>query len=252
MDYLVTITGDAVGSFDIYYDTASAGTQLASGVSRQDMVNGRYVTGVPTTASAIIVYNSDSNCQNYVTYLLGTPTPTPTSTPTPTPTPTPTVLDCTIATGSVSIPTPTPTPTPTVTPTPTPTFTSTNTPTPTPTNTLVMVRAQVVETSISFSSTFQIDNDTSGGTTDTISGGIAGAPAYGKNDAFVTGTPTLVTYRVQKIAAGSLASDAGYIIIDVNGSVQASQNFNQGDDVDFNLSVTISSGDSVTIEIQEG
>jgi hypothetical protein len=115
-----------------------------------------------------------------------------------------------------------------------------------------MLRAQVVETSISFSSTFQIDNDTSGGTTDTIGGGTAGSPAYGKNDAYVTSTPTIVTYRVQKIAAGSLASDAGYIVIEVNGSVQASQNFNQGSDVDFNLSVTISSGDTVTIEIQEG
>ena len=169
MDYYVTITGDAIGAFDIYYDTASVGTQLASGVSRQDMINGRYVTGVPDTASAIIVYNSDSNCQNYVTYLLGTPTPTPTSTPTPTPTPTPTILDCTIATGSVVIAMLTPTPTPTVGPTNTPTPTPTATPTPTPTNAVVRLRAQVVETSISFSSTFQIDNDTSGASTDTIS-----------------------------------------------------------------------------------
>jgi hypothetical protein len=252
MDYLVTITGDAIGAFDIYYDTASVGTQLASGVSRQDMISGRYVTGVPTTASAIIVYNSDVDCQNYVTYLLATPTPTPTSTPTPTPTPTPTILDCTIATGSVAIAMLTPTPTPTITPTPTPTFTLTNTPTPTPTNTLVRVRAQVIETSISFSSAFQIDNNTSGASTDTISGGIAGAPAYGKNDAYVTGTPTVVTYRVQKIAAGTTASDNGYIIVEVNGSVQASQNFNMGNVIDFNLPVTISSGDSVIIEIQEG
>lgn len=252
MDYIVTITGDAAGSFDIYYDTASVGTQLASAVSRQDMLNGKYVTGVPVTASAIIVYNSDSNCQNYVTYLLGTPTPTPTSTPTPTPTPTPTVLDCTIATGSVSIPTPTPTPTLTVTPTPTPTFTLTPTPTPTPTNTLVRVRAQVIETSISFSSTFQIDNDTSGASTDTISGGTAGVPAYGKNDAYVTGAPTVVTYRVQKIAAGTTALDAGYILIEVNGSVQASQNFNMGNVIDFSLPVTITNTDSVIIEIQEG
>ena len=252
MDYYVTITGDAIGAFDIYYDTASVGTQLASGVSRQDMINGRYVTGVPDTASAIIVYNSDSNCQNYVTYLLGTPTPTPTSTPTPTPTPTPTILDCTIATGSVVIAMLTPTPTPTVGPTNTPTPTPTATPTPTPTNAVVRLRAQVVETSISFSSTFQIDNDTSGASTDTISGGTAGAPAYGKNDAYVSGTPTVVTYRIQKIAAGTTALDNGYIIIDVNGSVQASQNFNMGNVIDFSLPVTISSGDSVTIEIQEG
>ena len=252
MDYLVTITGDAAGAFDIYYDTVSVGTQLASGVSKNDMVNGRYVTGVPDNAVSIIVYNADSNCQNYVTYLLATPTPTPTVTPTPTPTPTPTVLDCTIASGTVSIPTPTPTPTLTVTPTPTPTSTTTPTPTPTPTNTLVRVRAQVVETSVSFSSAFQIDNDTSGASTDTISGGTAGAPAYGKNDAYVTGTPTLVTYRVQKVAAGSIALDAGYIIIYVNGSIQASQNFNQGNDVDFYLEVTIDNTDAVTIEIQEG
>lgn len=252
MDYFVTITGDAVGAFDIYYDTASAGTQLASGVSRQDMINGRYVTGVPTTASAIIVYNSDSSCQNYVTYLLGTPTPTPTSTPTPTPTPTPTILDCTIATGSVSIATLTPTPTPTNTPTPTPTNTPTITPTPTPTGTLLRLRGQVVERSVSFSSTFQITNSTSGGTTDNISGGTASAPAYGKNDAFVTGTPSSVTYRVQKTASGNTALDNGYIIIDVNGSVQASQNFNQGDVIDFELTVTLSTADSVIIEIQEG
>lgn len=252
MDYVVTITGDAVGPFNIYYDSISVGTKLFTGVSRQDMLAGKLVTGIPSTAVSIIVYNTDADVQNYVTYYLSTPTPTPTITPTPTPTPTPTVLDCTISTGSVVIASVTPTPTPTTAP-PTPTPTAVPpTATPTPTNTLVMVRAQVVETSISFSSTFQIDNDTSGGTTDTISGGTAGAPAYGKNDAYVTGTPTLVTYRVQKIAAGSLASDAGYILIEVNGSVQASQNFNQGDDVDFNLSVTISSGDSVTIEIQEG
>lgn len=251
MDYLVTITGDAIGAFDIYYDTASSGTQLAATVSRQDMLNGRYVTGVPTTASAIIVYNADADCQNYVTYFLSTPTPTPTVTPTPTPTPTPTILDCTIATGSISIPTPTPTPTPTVTPTPTPTFTLTNTPTPTPTNALVMLRAQVVEFSVSSLSTFQITNNTAGGTTDTISGGTS-IPAYGKNDAFVTASPSNVIYRVQKTAAGNTAIDSGYVIVYVNGSIQASENFNQGNVIDFYLTVTVSTADSVIIEIQEG
>ena len=138
--YQVFISGDAAGPFDIYYDSISGGTQLYTGVTRSNLLTGYTVTGIPDSASSIIVLNTDSGCNNPVTYFIKPPTPTPTVTPTPTPTPT-VVVDCTLAGGSVTQPTPTPTPTPTSTPvvtatfTPTPTPTATNTPTPTPTTT---------------------------------------------------------------------------------------------------------------------
>jgi hypothetical protein len=128
--YKVFISGDAAGTFDIYYDSVSVGTQLATGVSRTSLLAGYDVSNVPYTATSIIVYNSDTECGNYVTYLIKPPTPTPTVTPTPTPTPT-VVVDCTLSGGSVIEPTPLPTSTPTVTPTPTSTPTVTPTPTPT-------------------------------------------------------------------------------------------------------------------------
>jgi hypothetical protein len=252
MDYLVTITGDGLGPFNIYYDSISVGTKLLTGVSRQDMLNGKLVTGIPSTAVSIIVYNTDADCQNYVTYYLATPTPTPTTAPTPTPTPTTIVVDCTISSGTVSINTVASTPTPTsAPPTPTPT-TVPPTPTPTPTDTLVLRRAQVVETSVSVSSTFQITNNTVGGTTDNISGGTAGSPKYGKNDAYVTAVPSSVTYRIRKTATSTTALDGGFILVYVNGSIQASQLFSQNDVIDYYLTVTIDSSSTVNIEIQEG
>ena len=136
MNYLVRITGDATGPFDIYYDSISGGTQLASNISKAQMVAGYTVTGIPTNATSIIVNNTDIECLNAVTYyLVLTATPTPTRTATPTPTPT--LLDCTLSGGSVYIPaTPTPTATITATPTPTQTLIPTATPTitATPTN----------------------------------------------------------------------------------------------------------------------
>jgi len=136
--YQVFISGDAAGPFDIYYDSISVGTQLDTGVSRSNLLAGYTVTGIPDSASSIIVFNTDSGCNNFVTYFIKPPTPTPTPTPTPPPTPT-VVVDCSMSGGSIIEATPTPTPTLTVTPTPTatatptPTPTATSTPTPTPT-----------------------------------------------------------------------------------------------------------------------
>ena len=140
--YKVFISGDAGGPFDIYYNTISVGTQLDTGVSRNNLLAGYLVTTIPDEAYNIIVLNTDSDCNNFVTYPIKPPTPTPTVTPTPTPTPT-VVVDCALSGGSivdvVTTSTPTPTPTATVvttsTPTPTPTATATPTPTPTPTTT---------------------------------------------------------------------------------------------------------------------
>lgn len=138
--YQVFISGDATGPFDIYYDVISVGTQLDTGVSRNNLLAGYTVTGIPDSASSIIVFNTDPGCSNSVVYFIKPPTPTPTVTPTPTPTPT-VVVDCAMSGGSIIEPTPTPTqtptitPTPTATPTPTPTATTTPTPTPTPTST---------------------------------------------------------------------------------------------------------------------
>jgi hypothetical protein len=140
--YQVFISGDAAGPFDIYYDSISGGTQLDTGVTRSSLLAGYNVSGIPDTATSIIVLNTESGCNNPVTYFIKPPTPAPTVTPTPTPTPT-VVVDCSLSGGSivdiVTTATPTPTPTATVvitaTPTPTPTATPTPTPTPTPTTT---------------------------------------------------------------------------------------------------------------------
>jgi hypothetical protein len=138
--YQVFISGDAGGPFDIYYDSVSVGTQLDTGVSRSSLLAGYNVSGIPDSASSIIVFNTDPGCNNYVTYYIKPPTPAPTVTPTPTPTPT-IVVDCSMSGGSIIQATPTPTPSPTATsvvtatPTATPSATPTRTPTPTPTTT---------------------------------------------------------------------------------------------------------------------
>lgn len=126
--YKVFISGDAAGNFDIYYDSISVGTQLATGISRTILLAGYTVTTVPDTATSIIVVNSDTECGNSVIYPIKPITPTPTVTPTPTPTPT-VALDCTLSGGSVIEPTPLPT----TTATPIPLTVTPIPPTPTPT-----------------------------------------------------------------------------------------------------------------------
>jgi hypothetical protein len=253
MDFIVTISGDAAGPFDIYYDTISVGTLVDSNVSRSSLLGGYPVTiaGSPTS---IIVVNTDADCQNSETFYLATPTPTPTPVPTATPTPTPTfVLNCTLFGGSVSFATATPTPTPTITPTPTSTPTLTPTPTPTPTGTLVRHRSQLVLNGISPSSVFEVSNSTVGGTIDTINIVSPGTPAFGKNDSYIlAGTTNTVVYRIRKIATSTTALDAGYVDLLVNGSSYQSFNFNMGDVVDFYITVDIATTDSVSIQIWEG
>jgi hypothetical protein len=253
MDFIVTISGDAAGPFNIYYDSVSVGTLVDSNVSRSSLLNGYAVTiaGAPIT---IIVVNTDSDCQNSETFYLATPTPTPTPVPTATPTPTPTfVLNCTLFGGSVSFASVTPTPTPTVTPTPTNTPTLTPTPTPTPTGTLVRNRAQLILNGIAPSSVFQVSNGTPGGTIDSISIVSPGTPAFGKNDSYVLGTgTTTVIYRIRKTATGTTALDAGNVALYINGNSYQSYNFNLGDLIDFYITVDIALSDFVSIQIWEG
>ena len=252
MDFIVSISGDAEGPFNIYYDTVSSGTLVASNVSKSTLVGGYSIT-VAGNPTSIIVVNTDSDCQNSETYYLPTATPTPTPVPTATPTPTPTsVPNCTLWGGSVVLASATPTPTPTGTPTPSATPTPTGTPTPTPTGTLVRNRAQVIVNSISISSGFQVSNGTPGGTINVVRADAPGVPGYGFNDAYVLGggTVTNVTYRVSK--TNGTALDAGSVSISVNGSTYQSYNFNLGDAIDFYFFVDITSSDLVTIQIWEG
>jgi hypothetical protein len=257
MNYKVTISGDASGPFDIYYDEVSISSLLASSVSRNDMLNGYYISGVPITAMTIIVVNTDTYCENSEFVYIATPTPTPTPTPTVTPTPTPTVADCTLSGGTVSIPTPTPTPTPTVTPTATPTptggvptATPTPTPSPTPSSTSMIIDVQLL--SISSDSVIAVSNDTSGGTTTYIQGN-SGYTVYDSNQAPVpyNNTPQNVTFTVRKISPTGNAASSGNVTIYVNSSAQAYQGFGAGQYFDFDLTVSIKSTDSVLIDIYE-
>jgi hypothetical protein len=254
MDFIVTISGDAVGPFDIYYDTVSGGTLVDSNVSRASLLGGYPVTitGSPVT---IIVVNTDSDCQNSEVFYLATPTPTPTPVATATPTPTPTfVLNCTIFGGSVTFVSSTPTPTPTITLTPTATPTLTPTPTPTPTGTLVRHRAQLVLDGISPSSVFEVSNSTSGGTIDNISIVSPGTSAFGKNDSYILagGASNTVIYRIRKTATGNTALDAGSVVLYLNGNSYQGYNFNLGDVIDFYITVDITTSDLVSIQILEG
>ena len=250
MDFIVTISGDAAGPFDIYYDTISVGTLVDSGVSRSSLLAGYSVTIAGTPAS-IIVVNTDADCQNSQVHILPTPTPTPTPLPTMTPTPTPTaVTNCTLFGLTVSLaanPTPTPTPTSTPTRTPTPT------PTPTPTGTIVIHKAEIVLNDISPSNVFEISNSTVGGAISSINVATSLYPAYGINNSYITsGVSNLVVYRVRKTSPSNTAADAGSVFIQVNGIIIQSFNFNLGDVIDFYFSVNIVESDLVSIQIWEG
>lgn len=250
MDFIVTISGDAAGPFDIYYDTVSVGTLVDSGVTRSSLLAGYSVTIAGSPAS-IIVVNTDTDCQNSQVHTLPTPTPTPTPLPTMTPTPTPTaVTNCTLFGLTVSL-TANPTPTPTATPTPTPT--NTPTPTPTPTGTIVRHRAQLVLNDISPSNIFEVSNSTSGGSIDSINVSTSLYPTYGKNDSYITsGVSNLVVYRVRKTSPSNTAVDAGYVFIQVNGLTLQSFSFNMGDVIDYYFTVNILTSDLVSIQIWEG
>lgn len=252
MDFIVTISGDAAGPFNIYYDSVSSGTLVESAVSRASLLTGYSVT-IAGTPTSIIVVNTDSDCQNSEIYYLPTPTPTPTPVPTAAPTPTPTfMLNCTLWGGSVTIVSVTPTPTSPV-PTPTPTQTEPVPATPTPTGTIVRHRAQLVLNDISPSNIFEVSNGTIGGTIDTINVASSTIPQYGKNDSYiVSGVSNNVVYRVRKISPASTAVDAGYVFIQINGTIMQSFNFNMGDVVDFYFNVNILTSDLVSIQIWEG
>ena len=250
MDFIVTISGDAAGPFDIYYDTVSVGTLVDSGVTRSSLLAGYSVTIAGSPAS-IIVVNTDTDCQNSQVHILPTPTPTPTPVPTITPTPTPTaVTNCTLFGLTVSLtanatPTPTPTSTPTRTPTPTPT--------PTPTGTIVIHKAEIVLNDISPSNVLEVSNSTVGGSISSINVSTSLYPAYGINNSYITsGVSNLVVYRVRKTSPSNTAADAGSVFIQVNGIIIQSFNFNLGDVIDFYFSVNIVESDLVSIQIWEG
>jgi hypothetical protein len=142
--YLVRYTeGNTLGPFDIYLSGSSGETLYASGITKNELVNGYVVSfpdGVPS--SSVVITNTAFGCSNeeILIFPSATPsitpttsipasiTPTPTITPTKSPTITPTLTV-----------TPTRTPPPTITPTQTPTITpslsvgTSITPTPTPT-----------------------------------------------------------------------------------------------------------------------
>lgn len=140
MNYTVKITsGLAEGPFSIYYNVVSPSTILASGLSRQDLLDGFDVYEVDSSATKILVVNLDPDCLNTGSFDLPSPTPTPTVTATPTATPTQTLT---------ATPTTTPNVTSTATPTPTQTLTRTLTATPTPTTT-VSIPAVYFDTSYS-------------------------------------------------------------------------------------------------------
>lgn len=218
MNYLVRIQGDALGPFNIYYDTASLATQLLETASRATMLEGVYVEGAPPSATSIIVYNTDPDCQNYVVYSI-VPSPTPTVTPSLTPTPSPSApaIDCDLS-GSMTI-TPTPSPsisinpsiTPSVTRTPSVTVTRTPSVTPsvsTPITATIYVSAETRESApnagwlqfqasvtsgttqdlLTFSGTYQRYTD--GSCTTGISGGCS------FNDIALTAGSTLVTSAI--------------------------------------------------------
>lgn len=250
MDFIVTISGDAAGPFNIYYDSISSGTLVDSGVTRSSLLSGYSVTiaGSPTS---IIVVNTDADCQNSQVYILPTPTPTPTPLPTMTPTPTPTVVaNCTLFGLTVSLtanatPTPTPTATPTRTPTPTPT--------PTPTGTIVKKTAEIILNNRSPLNIFEVSNSTSGGSINSINVITPLYPAYGTNDYYIaTGPPSLVVYRVRKTSPINTADYAGSVFIQVNGVIMNSYSFNAGDVIDYYFSVSVTTAESVSIQILEG
>ena len=252
MDFIVTISGDAAGPFDIYYDSVSVGTLVDSNVDRASLLAG-YSVSIAGSPATIIVVNTDPYCGNSQVYQVIQYTPTPTPSPTPTPTPFPTaVLNCTLFGMSVTVTqNATPTPTPTLTPTATPVVPAT--PTPTPTGATVINRAQVVLNDISPSNIFEIFNSTAGASLDTINVVSSAITAYGKNDSYITaGISNEVVYRVRKISPTNTAMDAGTVLIQVNGTVYQSYNFNMNDVIDFYLTVNITSTDFVSIQIWEG
>jgi hypothetical protein len=132
MNYTIKITGgSAEGPFNVYYDVVDSGNILATSASRQDLLDGLDVFGVPSGTTYLFVVNLDADCQTTSSYVFPSPTPTPTATATPTLTATPTQT----LTATATIPS---------TPTPTPTHTLTATPTLTPTLTLTPSAPQVI------------------------------------------------------------------------------------------------------------
>lgn len=251
MDFIVTISGDAEGPFNIYYDSVSSGTLVDSNVSKASLSAGYSVT-ISGTPTSIIVVNTDSDCQNSQTYYLPTPTPTPTIAPTFTPTPTPTLLNCGLWGGSVAFTGATPTPTPTATATPTPAGPP-STPTPTPTGTVLKMTAEVILNNRSPLNIFEVSNGTVGGSINSINVVTPLYPAYGTNDYYIpTGPPTTVVYRVRKTSPLSTADYAGSVFIQVDGVIMNSYSFNAGDIIDYYFNVSITTLQSVSIQIVEG
>jgi hypothetical protein len=147
--------GDSVGPYDIFYTTTGSSeyqfaklygtTDDATLIALSSITTGTGIAvTVPNDTDRIIVYNSFSECEVYITHYVITPTPTPTLTSTPT-----------LTTTSEETPTPTPTVTSTSTPTLTETPTLTSTPTPTLTNTTSSSGEQAYFANLSFSTNTQ-------------------------------------------------------------------------------------------------
>jgi hypothetical protein len=121
----ITTAGSTVGPFDVYHTAITTPNRIATGVTRQQLVNGYYID-VDTLYNVLFI-KSTGKCSTEDSFVYSiVPTPAPTAAPTaapvtPAPTPNPTAAPVTPA------PTPSPTAPPSESPTPAPV-------TPSPTN----------------------------------------------------------------------------------------------------------------------
>lgn len=126
----ITTAGSTVGPFDVYHTAITAPNKIATGVTRQQLVNGYYID--VDTLYNVLYIKSTGKCSTedlFVYSIVPTPAPTaaPTAAPvTPAPTPSPTAAPVTPS------PTPSPTAPPSEAPTPSPTASPTAEPTAAP------------------------------------------------------------------------------------------------------------------------
>lgn len=135
----ITTAGSTTGPFSVYHTSISAPNLLATGVTRQQLVDGYYID-VDTLYNVLWV-KSTGKCSTEDSFVYSiVPTPAPTAAPTPapvtpapvTPAPTPAPVTPSPTAPPSEAPTPAPTPSPTAAPTAAPTPSPTAAPTPAP------------------------------------------------------------------------------------------------------------------------
>ena len=117
----------------------------------------------------------------------------------------------------------------------------------------VRLISQVTYINIASGDVITISNDTSGGTTNTITS-INGVTVYGNNRFYVDSVSgTTVTFTVQKTTGNSgNARDVGSIELMINSTSVDVFNFSLGDPLNGTVSGHINDGDLVVINIFEG